>query len=43
MRGDALQTFKSPNQQATIAKNQVTIKISAVNSNEKRPNSKQYE
>ena len=29
-------TLKSPNQRATIAKNQVTIKISAVNSNEKK-------
>ena len=29
-------TLKSPHQRATVAKNQVTIKISAVNSNEKK-------
>ena len=33
-------TLKSPNQRATNAKNQLTIKISAVNSNEKKTKSK---
>ena len=40
MQQDTQQTLKSPNQHATIAKSQVTIEISAVNTNERKTKSK---